>query len=112
MKIEDVLTLAKMGFTKNEILKLADIGDDADPTPEPGSKPESVPAPEPKPEPTPEPKPEPAPKPDDYYAKISEQMDGILSAIQKSNIIKDQQPKPMTAEDALASIINPEEVKK
>ena len=96
MKIEDVLTLAKMGFTKNEILKLADIGDDADPTPEP----------------KPEPKPEPAPKPDDYYAKISEQMDGILSAIQKSNIIKDQQPQPMTAEDALASIINPEEVKK
>ena len=104
MKIEDVLTLAKMGFTKNEILKLADIGDDADPTPEP--KPESVPAP------TPEPKPEPTPKPDDYYAKISEQMDGILSAIQRSNIIKDQQPQPMTAEDALASIINPEEVKK
>ena len=96
MKIDDVLTLAKMGFTKNEILKLADIGDDADPTPEPEPKPE----------------PKPAPKPDDYYAKISEQMDGILSAIQKSNIIKDQQPQPMTAEDALASIINPEEVKK
>ena len=96
MKIDDVLTLAKMGFTKDEILKLADIGDDADPTPNPEPKPESVPAP------TPE------PKPDDYYAKISEQMDGILSAIQKSNIIKDQQPQPMTAEDALASIINPE----
>ena len=96
MKIEDVLTLAKMGFTKNEILKLADIGDDADPTPEP--------------EPKPEPKPET--KADDYYSKISAQMDGILSAIQKSNIIKDQQPQPMTAEDALASIINPEEVKK
>lgn len=110
MKIDDVLTLAKMGFTKDEILKLADIGDDADPTPK--QKPEPKPEPEPEPEPTPEPKPEPTPKPDDYYAKISEQMAGILSAIQKSNITMDQQPQPMTAEDALASIINPEEVKK
>ena len=92
MTIEEILKLGEMGYTKADIEKMS--------------------APEPEPEPKPEPMPEPAPNPDDYYAKISEQMDGILSAIQKSNIIKDQQPQPMTAEDALASIINPEEVKK
>lgn len=114
MKIDDVLTLAKMGFTKDEILKLADIGDDADPTPEPvpAPEPKPEPKPEPNPEPKPEPKPEPAPKPDDYYSKISAQMAELLSAVQKANIGTDNQPKPITAEEALAAIINPPEVKK
>ena len=112
MTIEEILKLGEMGYTKADIEKMT--APETNPEPEP--KPEREPKPEPKPEsvpaPTTEPKPDPTPKPDDYYAKISEQMAGILSAIQKSNIIKDQQPQPMTAEDALASIINPEEVKK
>ena len=114
MKIDDVLTLAKMGFTKDEILKLADIGDDADPTPKPEPKPEPKPDPAPTPEPKPDPAqtPKPETKPDDYYAKISEQMAELLSAVQKANIETDNQPKPITAKEALAAIINPPEVKK
>ena len=86
MTIEEILKLGEMGYTKADIEKMS--------------------ATEPKPEPNPE------PKADDYYSKISAQMTKLLSAIQKANIGNDNQPKPITAEEALAAIINPPEVKK
>ena len=82
MTIEEILKLGEMGYTKADIEKMS--------------------ATEPKPE----------PKADDYYSKISAQMTKLLSAIQKANIGNDNQPKPITAEEALAAIINPPEVKK
>ena len=108
MTIEEILKLGEMGYTKADIEKMS--------APEPKSEPKSEPKPEPKPEQKPEPKTKPKtdPKsePDDYYSKISAQMAELLSAVQKANIGNDNQPKPITAEDALAAIINPPEVKK
>lgn len=77
MKIEDILALAKAGFTADQISRFAAISQ-------------------------PQPQPQPQPNPD-----FSSQLAALTAAIQANGILGSEQPKQETAEDILASIINP-----
>ena len=93
MNNEDILTLAKAGFTAQQIAALSMVGTAKAPEPVPD------PAPAPEPAPTPAPAPEPAPVP--------ATADDVLKAMQQMMLLQTQQPKQPTAEDILAEIINP-----
>ena len=107
MNKEEILILAKAGFTAQQIAALNTVGVAA-----------PAPAPEPAPAPAPEPAPAPAPAPtvpfnpvalpqgatiDDVLASVQ----GLTQVVQSNALLSTQQPKPVTAEDILAEIINP-----
>ena len=77
MTNEDILTLAKAGFTAQQIAALSMVGT------------------------APAPAPDPAPAPQPATA------DDVLKAMQQMMLLQTQQPKQPTAEDILAEIINP-----
>ena len=94
---EDILTLAKAGFTADQIAALSTVQ-------QPAAQPQ------PDPEPTPEPEPEKTPDAPKQGATI----DDVLGAIQsmtktfQSGFLQGaEQPQPVTAESNLAEIINP-----
>ena len=94
MTMQDILTLAKAGYTAAQISALAAA--------------EQEPKQEPKPEPKQEPKQEPK-KPEqepDIIAELRE----IKSAILAGAYMGAQQPTTQDAESALAAIINPPDV--
>ena len=97
MKREDVLTLARAGFTAQQIAALADI------------QPAPTPAPAPEAGPTPAPAPEAAPAVNpDLVQKFIDRLDGLENAMQKNALLNSQQPShEETADRILASIINP-----
>lgn len=105
MTIEDILNLTRAGFTKAEIMALAQ------PTPEsPQNAPEQAqPAPEPTPAEPAAPAPAPAapagPTTQDLMAAIQ----GLTAAMQNANRNQAQMPDQhqMTGEDVLAQIIRP-----
>ncbi len=91
MNVTDILTLAKAGFTAEQIGKLMTI---------------DAPAPAPKTAPA------PSPAPDDTKAqfdKIFQQISALTGIVQKGNIANTHQPdeKTLTAEDVLSEIIRP-----
>jgi len=100
---EDILILAKAGFNAQQIAALNMVGTAKDPEP--------TPAPAPTPEPTPVPEPTPASAPaapqgatvDDVLKSVKD----LTATMQNGFILGSQQPKPVTAEDILANIINP-----
>ena len=93
---DDILTLAKAGFTANQIIALGSI---QTPAPAPAPAPAPV-APAPV-------APAPAPAPDPFQ-QLFEQMTGIKQAIQSSNIQNSSiTTQPQTTDDILASIIQP-----
>lgn len=94
MKLDDIVALAKAGYTEAQISKLAAL--------------EANPAPKPAPEPAQEPKtpPTPEPKPDPMEAMLT-QLSQLTAAIQANGILGSTQPKQPTADDILASIIAP-----
>ena len=96
---DDILTLAKAGFTANQIIALGSIQ-----TPAPAPAP-VAPAPAPvAPAPV---APAPAPAPDPFQ-QLFEQMTGIKQAIQSNNIQNSSiATQPQTTDDILASIIQP-----
>lgn len=107
MNVSDIVALAHAGFTVEQITKLATA-------PEPKPNPEVVPNPVPAPAPvhTPNPTPNPAPAPDtkpepDAATVISNKMDEFMKMVMANNVLNSQQPKPVTADDVIASIINP-----
>ena len=75
MKIEDIISLAKAGFTADQISRFAAI---------------SQPQPQPQQE-------------NDFAAQLA----ALTAAIHANGILGSEQPKQETAEDILASIINP-----
>lgn len=96
MKIDDIIALAKAGFSLEQIGELNKILE----------KPE--PAPQPEPASQPEPKPAPQPEAAKDYQKIFEELTGIKQAIQQGNIGVDSFTKPQrTSDDILADLINP-----
>lgn len=102
MNYEDVVALAKAGFTADQIILMQHPQD-----PKPAEPAEPAPAPAPAPEPTPAPaEPVPAATPDlgklitDGFAKLNE-------TLVKTNLQQAQQPPQETVDDILASIINP-----
>lgn len=103
MKIDDVMRLVNVGFSKDEIVKY--FGEDE---PAPKATPEPTPDPTPEPEATPE----PAPAPE----AMKEVLDGFLNSfktvvddIKAANIVGSSMPDQHhdSAEEVLASIIAP-----
>lgn len=102
MKIEDIIALAGAGFSKEDIVKIAGTV--------------SAPAPVLAPIQTPTPAPAPAsvsvpvPAQDVFNQRmgvLDNRLDEITKLIQVGNLSNSQIPEPPTAEDMLASIINP-----
>ena len=107
---EDILILAKAGFNAQQIAALNMVGAAPAPTPAPTPEPTPAPTPEPTPEPTPAPTPA-APQGatvDDVLKSVKD----LTQTFQNGFIMGAQQPKPVTAEDILANIINPPSPKK
>ncbi len=92
MTRDDILTLARAGFSAEQIAALSTI------------QPALAPAPDPVPAPAPDPVPAPAPSSvDALLAKL-----GVLTdTIQANGINGSNQPKQETADDILAAIIAP-----
>lgn len=99
---EDILVLAKAGFNAQQIAALNMVGT---------APAAAAPAPTPEPTPAPAPEPTPAPAPaapqgatvDDVLKSVKD----LTATMQNGFILGSQQPKPVTAEDILANIINP-----
>ena len=87
---EDILTLARAGFNAEQIAALNAVGTQK--------------VQEPQPQPTPEPQPQPQGASIDDVLKSVE---GLTKTFQNGFMLGAQQPKPVTAEDILANIINP-----
>lgn len=114
---EDILILAKAGFTAQQIAALNTVGaaaPNAGTTPPPaGDAPAQEPTPAPAPAPGPDPAPAPeAPAPAATMDEILKSVQGLTQTFQNGFIMGAQQPKPVTAEDVLANIINPPSPKK
>ena len=127
MNVSDILTLAKAGFTAEQIGKLMTIDAPAPalptapapasaPAPAPASAlasaPASAPAPAPAPAPASAPAPAPAPAQDDTSAmfdKVFQQIANLTGIVQRGNIASAHQPEvaTLTAEDVLSEIIRP-----
>ena len=112
MKIDDIIALAKAGFTMEQIGELnrilAQPEQEPEPAPQPAPAPQPTPAPQPAPTPQPTPAPAPQPEPAKDYQKIFEELTGIKQAIQWGNIGGDSFTKPTrTTDDILADLINP-----
>ena len=96
MTKDEILTLARAGFTATQIAALNSVNT---------AKPEPA-----KPEPT---KPAPAqPAEDPAMTKLLEELTGIKSSIQNNNISNSNMPKEQSADEILASIINPPKAEK
>lgn len=104
-KPEEILTLAKAGFTAQQIAGLSMVANQPVPTP---AQPVPTPAP---PVPTPaqpvvtpaQPVPTPAQPIDPVLAELQK----LTGLVQGSNIMNVNQPKVQTPEEILAEIINP-----
>ena len=123
MDINDVLALAKAGFSRDEISKiaLAVPAEKQAPATVPAQTPATVPqqAPETVPQQAPVTVPQQTPVTVPQQTPVTTPADAILKEL---GLIKDtmqanalfgaQMPKPESTEDILASIINPPEIKK
>lgn len=105
-KPEEILTLAKAGFTAQQIAGLSMINNNPTPTPAPAPIPTPTPAPAPTPTPAPAPTPTPAPVPTPVDPVLAE-LQKLTGLVQGSNIMNVNQPKVQTPEEILAEIINP-----
>lgn len=110
---ENVLVLAKAGFTAQQIAGLSMLAGQSPAAPTPAPAPavnnpvihQPVPAP-PAPAPAPQPVPAPAPVPQPSDPVLAE-LQKLTGLVQGSNIMNVNQPKVQTAEEILAEIINP-----
>ena len=100
---EDILILAKAGFNAQQIAALNMVGTAPAPAPTPAPTPEPTPAPAPEPTPAPAPAAPQGATVDDVLKSVKD----LTATMQNGFILGSQQPKPVTAEDILANIINP-----
>ena len=99
MKKEDIIALAKAGFTAAQIAQLAADGPEAAPEASPAA-PDPAPA-------APDPAPALAVNPD-LVQKLLDRFDGIENKLQRAALLNTQQDlNEDTADKILASIINP-----
>ena len=110
---ENVLVLAKAGFTAQQIAGLSMLAGQPPAAPAPAPAPavnNPVPpqpsAAPPAPAPAPQPVPAPAPVPQPVDPVLAE-LQKLTGLVQGSNIMNVNQPKVQTAEEILAEIINP-----
>nr|DAK86658.1 MAG TPA: hypothetical protein [Caudoviricetes sp.] len=112
MNVSDILTLAKAGFTAEQIGKLMTIDAPA-PTLPVAPAPAPAQAPAPAPAPASAPASEPASAQDDTSAmfdKVFQQIANLTGIVQRGNIASAHQPEAttLTAEDVLSEIIRPD----
>ena len=106
MKIEDIIALAGAGFSKQDIIKIADTVS----TPAPAPAPAPAPIQTRTPASAPAPVSVPVPAQDVFNQRmgvLDNRLDEITKLIQVGNLNNSQIPEPPTTEDMLASIINP-----
>lgn len=106
MKIDEILALAKAGFTADQIAQMSAA--EAQPQKAPEQAPVPQPQPTPEPQKTPEPLPQPAPNPMDA---LMQQIANLTNVVQANALGATQMPEKENADDILASIINPPEKK-
>ena len=109
-KPDEILTLAKAGFTAQQIAGLSMINNSPVPQPAPAPVPQPAPAPVPQPAPVPVPQPAPVPVPQPAPAPVDPvlaELQKLTGLVQGSNIMNVNQPKVQTPEEILAEIINP-----
>lgn len=112
LTVPDIVALAKSGFTAEQIAKLAahesrhEKGSAQEQEKEPEKANVNVPSPVPTPAPVPVPTPAPVPNPVQMDA-TAQKLDSILALMQEQNLRNAVMPKQETAEDIIASIINP-----
>ena len=97
-KPEEILTLAKAGFTAQQIAGLSMVSNQPVPTP---AQPVPTPA---QPVPTPA---QPVPTPAQPIDPVLAELQKLTGLVQGSNIMNVNQPKVQTPEEILAEIINP-----
>lgn len=107
MKVSEILKLIDAGYTKAEIQAMENPETDTAPDPvpaAPAAEPEEVPEQE-----ETKPIPEAPAAGNPQIDALTKQLNSLVSAIQKSNMLNSQQPAPpaQSAEDILASIIHP-----
>ena len=100
MTFEDIISLAKAGYTKDDISRLTQA---ADPKPDPEKKAQENPH-----EKAPE-SPAPAPAGDPAMTAMQAQIDALKQMMQINNMLTVNQnaPKERTIDDIFAEIINP-----
>ena len=104
MTAKEILALSMSGYNSQQIAVIAAemAAQPADPAPDPAADP--APAPAPAADPAPAPAADPAmPQLDGLMAKL----DALTNQLQQQAILASQQPATQTADDILASIINP-----
>lgn len=101
---DDILVLAKAGFSAQQIAALNMVG--AQPQSQPQPQPQPIPESKPQPQPIPETKPEPVPQ-GASIDDVLKSVEGLTKTFQNGFMMSAQQPQPVTAEDILAKIINP-----
>lgn len=101
---DDILVLAKAGFSAQQIAALNMVG--AQPQLQPQPQPQPIPESKPQPQPIPETKPETPPQ-GASIDDVLKSVEGLTKTFQNGFMMSAQQPQPVTAEDILAKIINP-----
>lgn len=104
---EDILLLAKAGFNAQQIAALNMVGSQPAPAPAPAAPAAPAQVAETAPAPAPETPPAPAAPQGATMDEILKSVQGLTQTFQNGFIMGAQQPKPVTAEDILANIINP-----
>ena len=102
MTAKEILALSMSGYNSQQIAVIAAemAAQPADPAPDPAADPAPAPAADPAPAPAADPA---MPQLDGLMAKL----DALTNQLQQQAIIASQQPATQTADDILASIINP-----
>ena len=104
-KPEEILTLAKAGFTAQQIAGLSMVANQPVPTPAQPVPTPAQPVPTPaQPVPTPA---QPVPTPVQPVDPVLAELQKLTGLVQGSNIMNVNQPKVQTPEEILAEIINP-----
>lgn len=116
---QDILTLAKAGFNAQQIAALNSIGQQMQqpqaqpqmqPQVQPQVQPQAQPQMQPQVQPQAQPQMQPQVQPQGQNATIDDvlnSLNGLTQTFQNGFLLNSQQPKPATAEDILAEIINP-----
>lgn len=109
MTPDDILVLAKAGFSADQIAALASVTktQPAAPATTPAPAPATAPAQTPAPAAAPAPAPAPTQAAPDQMQEVLRKLGVLTDAIQSTGIINSTQPAEQTADDILAAIIRP-----
>ena len=108
MTTNDVVALAKAGFSAQQIAQMVALNPVPTPSPVPSPTPTPSPVPSPTPSPVPSPTPSPVPSPTPA-PDIAKQIENLQNLMMANAILGSQQnpAKVETTDDILAQIINP-----